>query len=98
MKTLGTDLRSISKGEEGQATLEYIMILAILVGIFVTALAQIREMDLAGKMTGLITREFAAAYQYGHPEAKGPGNGGPEMHPRYIGGKNFRIFINPGSR
>jgi hypothetical protein len=41
---------------------------------------------------------YAAAYQFGHTQAKGFDDGGPKFHPRADGGENnFRLFLNPDS-
>ncbi len=86
--------------ETGQATVEYILLLSVLVSLFLIVARGIGQMGLAEKLARPIQKDFKAAYQYGHPKAKGSADGGFEHHPRAMeGGKdkeNFRIFLNPG--
>ena len=86
--------------EEGQATIEYVLLIAVIAGLFVTLASQLPRLGIANMILDPIKGEFASAYAYGHPEAKGLNDDdGPHMHPRYhpeaVGGENFRIFINP---
>lgn len=88
---------SLVKNEEGQAITEYILLLAIIVGFVFVVFRGLDQMGFARKLTRPIHEEFARAYQYGHPRALGPDDGGPRHHPRFLSGDdtNFRIFINP---
>jgi len=84
--------------EQGQAVLEYILLIAIIVGFYMAVTVGMSKIGLAKKLMLPITGAFAATYQYGHPKAKGYDNGGPTYHPRAEGGENnFRIFFNPDS-
>lgn len=89
---------SIAMNEEGQATTEYILLIAALVSIFVVISAMIGKMDFPGKISKIVTGPFAATYQYGHPKVLGPNQGGPVMHPRFETGGNFRIFFGAKSQ
>jgi hypothetical protein len=85
------------RNERGQAVVEYILLVAIIVTFFVGVRRAFERFRIGEALMRPITQEFAAAYQFGHPKAKGFDNGGPEYHPRAIGGNNnFRIFFNPG--
>lgn len=89
---------TFKKGQEGQATTEYILLLAVIVSFFMVAANWISKSGLSQKLTALVTGPFAAAYRYGHTKAKGFDDGGPKYHPRAYGGENnFRIFLNPDS-
>jgi hypothetical protein len=84
--------------QAGQATIEYILLVStIMIGI-VMVMRAISDMSLASKLARPINEGFARTYRYGHPQAKGYDDGGPEYHPRATatGANNFRIFINPG--
>ncbi|MGK5086264.1 hypothetical protein WDW86_01795 [Bdellovibrionota bacterium FG-2] len=89
----------LAKDEAGQATVEYILLLSVIVTFFILLAQGISQMGLAEKLARPIQKEFKAAYRYGHPKAKGEEEGGYEHHPRAReGGKdkeNFRIFLNP---
>jgi hypothetical protein len=50
---------------------------------------------LAQKLSRPIKEDFSRAYRYGHPQAKGMDDGGPEYHPRALGSNSFRVFVNP---
>lgn len=92
---------SLLRSQSGQATLEYILILSIVVLGVITVFRGLERLDLQSKLRKPIAGEFARAYRYGHPRAKGyeDGNeynsGGPEMHPRVSAEGNFRVFFNP---
>lgn len=84
------------KNRSGQAVLEYILLLSIVIFLFTTAMRIMSERDWFAGLTSPLTRDFKFAYQYGHPEARGPADGGQKniaQHP-----ENFRIFINPSTR
>ena len=82
--------------EKGQGTIEYILLL-VAVTLGASAMFKMfRDFHIAEKLTRPITKEYANAYTYGHPKAKGYDDGGPELHPRVVGGKNMRIWYNPG--
>lgn len=84
------------QNEQGQGTIEYILLLVAVTLGASTMFKLFREFRIAEKLTRPITHEYANIYTYGHPKAKGFDDGGPELHPRAIGGKNLRIFFNPG--
>ncbi len=82
--------------EEGQATVEYILILSIVVGVFLALTQSAGLTGLGPSLINSFSKDFAHAYQYGNPKTLGYGeNDGPKYHPRVIGGDetNFRIFI-----
>jgi hypothetical protein len=91
---------AISRDESGQAVTEYILLLATVVSLFVLVSRALTAMNLSAKLTNPIKTQFAAAYRYGHPKAKGYAEGTPDMHPRVTTpeGVNFRLFINPSVR
>ncbi len=87
--------RSIG-AEGGQATVEYILLLAVVVGFYMAASAGLNRLKLGERIMAPLVGPFSAAYRYGHPKAKGFDDGGPKNHPRAEGGDgNFRIFLNP---
>jgi hypothetical protein len=84
--------------QSGQATLEYILLIAAIVTGVMLVSQKLSDLNLAARLTAPVTGSFAKTYRYGHPKAKGYDDGGPQYHPRATdkGGNNFRIFINPG--
>lgn len=88
--------RDLIRDESGQTAMEYLMVVIVIVSVFSVMVRQIREMGLVDRMLTPITEDFAAAYKYGHPRAKGPADpGGPKMHPRVVAPDNFRMVLNP---
>lgn len=88
---------NLQRDEEGQGTIEYILLLVAVVMGATTMFKFFREFRVAEKLTKPITQDFRNIYTYGHPKAKGFDEGGPELHPRFTGGKNLRIFYNPAN-
>lgn len=85
------------RNERGQAVTEYILLLSIIVAAFMLLSKGLTDIGLSKKLLTPVKEDFARAYRYGHPKAKGFDDGGPENHPRaYTGGSNnnFRLFIN----
>ena len=81
--------------QRGQTTLEYVALLAVVVGVFVAVSQFLKKADLAKRLSQPITQEYRRAYQFGNPQAKGLDTEEIELHPRVVTGNNFRIFINP---
>jgi len=84
-------------GESGQATLEYLLLLLIVVGSYGIILQWIQKAKLADLLAAPLTDTFAKVYKYGHPKAKGYDEGTPENHPRAVMNGNTRSYINPRS-
>lgn len=80
------------KSQSGQAVLEYILLLTVVVSLFGVIASTLGKVDIGGKLLGPLSGDFAHAYRYGHPKALGYDDGGPKKHPRAIGGDSFRIF------
>ncbi|MCC7441633.1 MAG: hypothetical protein IT285_08370 [Bdellovibrionales bacterium] len=83
------------KGNSGQTTVEYILVLAVVVSFFVIVQRGLLDSGAMGKLGNITSRGFKQAYEFGHPRALGPDEGGPEKHIRIPEGNNFRMFINP---
>ena len=79
--------------ESGQAILEYVMLLAIVVGLFVNISKLLASKDWFSQLTAPITKEFRYTYNYGHPSCRGIEDGGQKNLALHT--DNFRIFINP---
>ncbi len=86
--------------ERGQAVIEYILLLVVVVGFFLSVASFFSNIGLGQKLAKPITGDFAHAYQLGDPKAKSLDDGAPERHPRVYdeGPENFRIFINPDQK
>ena len=87
--------QALRRSVAGQATVEYIMILSVVVALFAVLAMFMKSVGIENKFLKGVRENFARTYQYGHPKAKGFDDGGPEMHPRVNAQGNFRIFINP---
>ena len=84
------------KTQSGQAVLEYILLLAIIVFLYSLVLNSLSGSNGFENMKKPLTKDFKYTYQYGHPEARGQEDGGPKFIPQHHdGAQNFRIFINP---
>lgn len=86
----------MKNNQSGQAILEYVLMLSIVVSFFVTLMGLLRSMGIEQSINRSFTKEYAAAYRYGHPKAKGMDEGEPQYHPRLESGDtSFRLFMNP---
>lgn len=81
--------------ESGQATIEYVLILTIIVSFYIALMNVIDRLKLAERLMGPIVGSYAMTYKYGNPKAKGFDEGTPENHPRAVIGGKVRLFINP---
>ena len=87
--------------QSGQAVIEYILLLSIVVIASVLLKNFLQKQTFSTKLIDNLKNEFARSYRYGHPMAKGFDNDapyskdGPSMHPRIVESGNFRIFYNP---
>lgn len=90
-----------ARSRSGQTTVEYILLISIILTGASLVYKGLEKLNLSSRFKKPISGEFARAYRYGHPQAKGYedgedyNSGGPDMHPRIDGGNNFRIFFNP---
>lgn len=88
-------------GESGQAITEYLLLLLIVVSAYLMLAAGMARSGITEKLMKPLKEDFARAYRYGHPKAKGYEDGEPQKHPRIPsaeGKDNFRIFMSPGMR
>lgn len=83
------------KSTSGQAILEYIILLAIVVSLFVMMVKLLADGNAMQKLKSPLEKTYKYTYQYGHPQARGQKDGGPKNIPQYDKDKEFRIFINP---
>ncbi len=81
--------------ESGQATVEYVLILTIIVSFYMALMTVIDRSNLAERLAGPVVGSYANTYKYGHPKAKGFDEGTPENHPRAVIDGKVRLFINP---
>ena len=78
----------------GQAITEYVLLLAIIVSLYTMLVKGLSSMNVVNNLKKPLETQFKYTYQYGHPEARGPSDGGPKYIPQKSDA-NFRIFINP---
>lgn len=81
--------------KSGQAVLEYVLLLSIVLSMFAQFSKYLSERDWFAKMTAPITTEYRYAYRYGHPKARGVDDGGQKFIAQHSDPASFRIFINP---
>jgi hypothetical protein len=86
---------NILKNKQGQTTLEYILMLSIIVSLFVGISKFMNDSQIASKILKPITEDYRRAYQFGATNIRGLEQEEVENHPRVLGGNNFKIFINP---
>lgn len=89
--------QNLLRDRSGQAMTEYVVLLAVLVSVFVGVHQLLKQSGFGAKLLDPVREDFAATYQYGHPQARFNGQDfdGAKLHPRITSPGNFRIFINP---
>ena len=88
--------RASSRARSGQAIVEYVLLMAIVVGMYSLLLKGLSNSNAISAMKKPFTQDFAYTYRYGNAKARGQDDGGPTNIPQYHDlDKNFRIFINP---
>ena len=91
----------VVKDQQGQAIVEYILLLSALVGMFLIAARGLCGMSIGTRLSKPLTKSFAKAYQYGDVTTSGPDeDGGANNHAQAQNpqGANFRIFLNPHNK
>ncbi len=68
------------RSESGQAIVEYILMLAVVLSAFLIVQRGLGKIGLMKRMMEPLNKEFAKAYQYGHPAADSFASGSPK-HP-----------------
>jgi hypothetical protein len=85
---------AFSRGEEGQAITEYLLIISVILTAGLLVMRGMSDANVMGILMKPLQETFASAYQHGHPKAKGlDGGQTPELHPRLDDSGNFRIFL-----
>lgn len=80
--------------EDGQATIEYVLILFVAVSLFLTFARLSSRLQIEQKIMRPITEDFAHAYRLGDPHARAADEPrGPEKIARKAGEE--RLFLNP---
>jgi hypothetical protein len=83
------------ESKSGQALLEYVLLLAIVVGLYGAVLNQLTQSSVMTTLKKPFTTDYKYTYQYGHKDARGQEGGGPIDIPQQHDAQYFRIFINP---
>ena len=92
--------------QSGQASVEYIVLLGMVVVMFVALQAGINSYKLGDKIKTALFEKFQNAYRYGHPDARASIDGQSAFvkqarfsnSPSGNDSQNFRIFVNPSKR
>jgi hypothetical protein len=95
MESLKRPRPSKSDPRSGQAVIEYVLLLSIIVSLYAFIMDYLRSSSLLDNLKKPLTGSYKYTYRYGHPEARGQDDGGPKLIPQQHDGQNFRIFINP---
>ncbi len=74
--------------KSGQATVEYILLLAIVIMTFIGIEKLMEDRDWYKTLTSPLTKDYKNTYQWGHPKADGEKN--VAQNP-----DQFRVFVNP---
>lgn len=96
--------KDVKSDESGQATVEYVLLMAMVVGIFLALQAFFQQTQLGEKLKTALFDKYSASYRYGHPDARAnPDSTGQfQKQARFNNGRNdtenFRIFVNPSKR
>ncbi len=85
----------LARFQSGQTTIEYILMLSIIVSLFVGLSKFMKDSDIGSKILKPITDDYRRAYQFGGTNVKGLDQEEVEFHPRVTQGNNFKIFVNP---
>jgi hypothetical protein len=85
----------MDKVDSGQAVLEYVLLLAIIVALYGAVINLLTQSRVFESVKAPFVKEYVYIYQFGHKDARGA-DGGPIYIPQHHDPEqNFRIFINP---
>jgi hypothetical protein len=85
--------RRIEAQVAGQATTEYILLMAVVVSFYLLVAKAIGQLGVAQKLMSPITSEFASAYRYGKIPSRTDSTQGDLLRP--LSEAKFRVFLNP---
>ncbi len=91
-REIGTRSR---RSQRGQAVTEYILLVTVILLIYLGVVRVLKQSNILATVTDPVKGDFASAYKYGHPKAKGFDEGRPINHPRIEDPQNFRLYLNP---
>lgn len=99
-------MEKLTRDESGQGSIEYIIVLAMVVGMFVALKAGLDSYKLGDKIKTALFEKFQNVYRFGHPDARSgiDGKSGFVKQARFSNSpsgndsQNFRIFVNPSKR
>lgn len=94
-ETPASRMRALASDTQGQAIVEYILLLSTIVAVYATLISWVGRFGLSQKLITPISRDFAKTYQFGDPKADGF-DGEPKHHPRISDCEEcFRLYFNP---
>ena len=82
------------KSQSGQAVIEYVLLVSIVVSFYVIMSVAMNKLKLADKILAAMSGPYKSAYQFGDVEAKVE-DGQYTRHPMINGNGGSRIFVNP---
>ncbi|MFZ9596497.1 MAG: hypothetical protein ACO3A2_10520 [Bdellovibrionia bacterium] len=86
-------ISSRGKWQRGQATTEYILLLAVTVGFYLMIIRGMGRLGVSQRLMQPLTRDFASAYQYGKIPSAKERIFGDDLRP--LTDAYFRVFLNP---
>ena len=89
-------MKRVIRSQSGQAIIEYVLLVAILVSTFVVVVRWFRDdAKFQEKLLAGLNKTVVRTYQSGNPKATSPlAEEGAVHHPRDTSPGNFRIFMN----
>jgi hypothetical protein len=87
--------RPILSNQRGQTMIEYVLLMAVVVGAIILVIGKLKESQFFfKKFTQPLVKHMTYNYKYGDPKAQGWDEGTPRLHMQISepAGATFRIF------
>lgn len=93
LRPAGPELSDKGFSNKGQATTEYVLLMAVVLSFYLMIAKGIGRIGVAQKLMSPVTVEFASAYQYGKVPSRRDRTSGDLLRP--LNNSQFRVFLNP---
>jgi Flp pilus assembly pilin Flp len=93
-----TRKRRILRNQRGQTMVEYLLMMAIMMGALIVMIGKLKQSNFFFKrFTEPLVRHITYNYKYGDPRAQGWDEGNPKLHIQISepAGATFRLFQPP---
>jgi hypothetical protein len=90
--------RRILRNQRGQTMLEYLLMMAIMMGALIVMIGKLKQTNFFYKrLTEPLVKHITYNYKYGDPRAQGWDEGNPKLHIQISepSGATFRLFQPP---